>query len=175
MFAVVVVLLNALSFASLANVADRKGLHTMAASLAAGVWRRRRADLGLALAASRRPGPSARPDAKLDRRSFLVRDANGQALAYVYFEEGPGRCTAAKLLTRRGFSPAMHLQGRPQPVRHAWYATGSYNEREQSYHRNQRNPACDQGAHQPMHGKTPRASPPPSGRMVQFRPSLEVK
>jgi hypothetical protein len=31
---------------------------------------------------------------------FLVRDANGQALAYVYFEEEKGRRTAAKLLTR---------------------------------------------------------------------------
>ena len=26
---------------------------------------------------------------------FIVRDANGQALAYVYFEEAPGRCAAA--------------------------------------------------------------------------------
>jgi hypothetical protein len=31
---------------------------------------------------------------------FTVRDANGQALAYVYFEEEPGRRAAAKLLTR---------------------------------------------------------------------------
>jgi hypothetical protein len=31
---------------------------------------------------------------------FIVRDANGQALAYVYFEEAPGRRAAAKLLTR---------------------------------------------------------------------------
>jgi hypothetical protein len=38
MFAVVVVLLNALSFASLAFVANRKGQHTMAALLAAGPW-----------------------------------------------------------------------------------------------------------------------------------------
>ena len=30
---------------------------------------------------------------------FIVRDANGQALAYVYFEEEPGRRAAAKLLT----------------------------------------------------------------------------
>jgi hypothetical protein len=30
---------------------------------------------------------------------FIVRDANGQALAYVYFEEAPGRRAAAKLLT----------------------------------------------------------------------------
>ena len=31
---------------------------------------------------------------------LIVRDANGQALAYVYFEEEPGRRAAAKLLTR---------------------------------------------------------------------------
>ncbi len=30
----------------------------------------------------------------------MVRDGNGQALAYVYFEEEPGRRPAAKLLTR---------------------------------------------------------------------------
>jgi hypothetical protein len=31
---------------------------------------------------------------------FIVRDASGQALAYVYFEEEPGRRAAAKLLAR---------------------------------------------------------------------------
>ena len=31
---------------------------------------------------------------------FTVRDENGQALAYVYFEDEPGRCSAAKMLTR---------------------------------------------------------------------------
>jgi hypothetical protein len=31
---------------------------------------------------------------------FIVRDANGQALAYVYFEEDPGRRSAANLLTK---------------------------------------------------------------------------
>jgi hypothetical protein len=30
----------------------------------------------------------------------MVVDANGQALAYVYFEDEPGRRAAAKLLTR---------------------------------------------------------------------------
>ena len=31
---------------------------------------------------------------------FIVRDHNGQQLAYVYFEDEPGRRSAAKLLTK---------------------------------------------------------------------------
>ena len=31
---------------------------------------------------------------------FIVRDANGQALIYVYFEDEPGRRSAAKLLSK---------------------------------------------------------------------------
>jgi hypothetical protein len=31
---------------------------------------------------------------------FVVRDHNGQQLAYVYFEDEPGRRSVAKLLTR---------------------------------------------------------------------------
>ena len=53
-------------------------------------------------------------DPKLDRRCFIVRDANGQALAYVYCEEEPGRRAAAKLLTatRPGASPPTSLSCR---------------------------------------------------------------
>jgi hypothetical protein len=31
---------------------------------------------------------------------FVVRDHNGQALAYIYFEDEPGRRSSAKLLTK---------------------------------------------------------------------------
>jgi putative heme degradation protein len=68
------------------------------------VWRdRRRADLGDLALMSRRFPPSwsvEETDSKLDRRCFIVRDANGHALAYVYFEGEAGRQAAAKLLTR---------------------------------------------------------------------------
>ena len=37
---------------------------------------------------------------ELNDACFVVRDANGQQLAYVYFEEEPGRRSAAKLLTK---------------------------------------------------------------------------
>jgi hypothetical protein len=45
--------------------------------------------------ASRRPGPS-----KEQAVCFVVRDQNGQQLAYVYFEDEPGRRSAAKLLSK---------------------------------------------------------------------------
>jgi hypothetical protein len=38
--------------------------------------------------------------AKVQRRAFVVKDANGQALAYVYFEDEPGRRSAARLLSK---------------------------------------------------------------------------
>jgi hypothetical protein len=37
---------------------------------------------------------------EINKAAFVVRDNNGTALAYVYFEEEPGRRTAANLLTR---------------------------------------------------------------------------
>jgi hypothetical protein len=39
--------------------------------------------------------------ARLDRaKAVIVKDSAGQKLAYVYFEDEPGRRSAAKLLTR---------------------------------------------------------------------------
>jgi hypothetical protein len=40
------------------------------------------------------------PDPKLGQNCFIIRHANGHALAYVYFEDEPGRRAAAHLLTR---------------------------------------------------------------------------
>ena len=42
-----------------------------------------------------------RPDPELDRRCFIVLDANPQAFAYVYSEEEPGRRAAAQAAYRR--------------------------------------------------------------------------
>ena len=38
--------------------------------------------------------------AELTPNCFIVRDADGQQLAYVYYESEPGRRSAAKLLTK---------------------------------------------------------------------------
>jgi hypothetical protein len=45
--------------------------------------------------------PPPLPAALDDRGAcFIVKDRSGQALAYVYYEEEPGRRSAASLLTR---------------------------------------------------------------------------
>ena len=41
---------------------------------------------------------------------FIIRDAGGQALAYVYFEDEPGRRSAASLLTRGAARCGQHRQ-----------------------------------------------------------------
>jgi endo-1,4-beta-D-glucanase Y len=38
--------------------------------------------------------------AEVTPNCFIVRDANGQALSYVYYEREPGRRSAAKLLSK---------------------------------------------------------------------------
>ncbi len=40
------------------------------------------------------------PDTKLGQTCYIVRDSDGHALAYVYFEDEPGRRAAAHLMTR---------------------------------------------------------------------------
>jgi hypothetical protein len=46
------------------------------------------------------PWSAEEADPELDRRCFIVRDANRQALAYVYFEGELEHRSAAHLLTR---------------------------------------------------------------------------
>ncbi len=49
------------------------------------------------MAARRFPPPWSAED---HLACFIIKDSTGQALAYVYFEDEPGRRSAAKLLTR---------------------------------------------------------------------------
>lgn len=42
---------------------------------------------------------------------LIVRDRGGQALSYAYYENDPGRRTAAQLLTRDEALPASHHFG----------------------------------------------------------------
>ena len=37
---------------------------------------------------------------EMNNACYIVRDKNGQALAYVYYEQEPGRRSAANLLTK---------------------------------------------------------------------------
>ena len=57
-----------------------------------------RALVKIRMAARRFPPPWSIEE--LNNACFVVRDANGQQLAYVYFEDEPGRRSAAKLLTK---------------------------------------------------------------------------
>ena len=61
---------------------------------------------------------------------FIVRDSNGQAVAYVYFEDEPDGRSVAKLLTRDGSLPTQpsyrtycieqRSKGRGRPVLLQW-------------------------------------------------------
>jgi hypothetical protein len=52
---------------------------------------------------------------------FIVSDANGQKLAYVSFEEEPGRCSAAKLLSKyEARRIAANIAKLPQPLPKPW-------------------------------------------------------
>ena len=52
---------------------------------------------GFSLALNALPSPWS---AEVTPNCFIVRDADGQQLAYVYYESEPGRRSAAKLLTK---------------------------------------------------------------------------
>ena len=54
------------------------------------------------MTARRLPPPWSFEDlgAEVQHSAFVVRDADGQQLAYVYYESEPGRRSAAKLLTK---------------------------------------------------------------------------
>jgi hypothetical protein len=112
-----VVLLDALSFASLTYVANRRISFHSFSGAAAGAWlfgRQRTTGDGKRRAISAKTKAGHDPDAKLGKTCFIVRDASRQALAYVYFEEEPGRHSAAHLMTR---NEAEHGEAQPSMVR----------------------------------------------------------
>ena len=54
------------------------------------------------MSARRFPPPWSVEDigADVQQRAFVVKDSAGQSLAYIYYEEEPGRRPAAKLLSK---------------------------------------------------------------------------
>jgi hypothetical protein len=60
------------------------------------------------------------PDLKLGQDCFIVRDGNGYPLAYVYFEDEPGRRSAAHLMTRdEARRIAVNIAKLPNLLKHA--------------------------------------------------------
>jgi len=60
--------------------------------------------------------------AELTPNCFIVRDANGQALSYIYYESEPGRRSAAKLLSkvrRGGFAAIVEALGKDGLASHS--------------------------------------------------------
>jgi hypothetical protein len=53
-----------------------------------------------------------------------VRDHSGQALAYIYFEEEPGRRSAAKLLSKDGARGGSQRGRQPRRPRKVWSTNG---------------------------------------------------
>ena len=76
-------------------------------------------EAGAPLSPHRFPRPWS---AEVTPNCFIVRDANGQALSYVYYENEPGRRSAAKLLSedevRRIASNIAKLAGLVSGSRH---------------------------------------------------------
>jgi hypothetical protein len=80
--------------------------------------------------------PTALDDRKTDA-CFIVRDASRQALAYVYFEEEPGRRSAANLLTRdearriaANIAKPPELRRGPPPIKRGVTRLEPYNSRQ---------------------------------------------
>jgi hypothetical protein len=65
------------------------------------------------------PSPRRFPapwSAELQPNYYVVRDADGQQLAYVYYEDEPGRRSAAKLLTKEARRIASNVAKLPELV-----------------------------------------------------------